>query len=94
MVVEAFAKFDNLQHGFKEQNPSIIEPFENPQTDFHIPEDHGQHQIIMDSMIIKTSTSLFEGSSTSMLSTMLLLLNLKTVDGLSNVFMDELFSLL
>ncbi len=48
----------------------------------------------MDSMIIKASTPLFEGFSTSMLFAMLLLLNSKMVHGLSNVFMDELFSLL
>ncbi len=43
-------------------------------------------------MITKASTPLFEGSSMNMLSTMLL--NLKIVHGVNNVFMDELFSLL
>jgi hypothetical protein len=62
--------------------------------DFHIPNDQGQHKAIMDSMIIKASTLLFEGFSTSMLFAMLLLLNSKMVHGLNNVFMDELFSLL
>jgi hypothetical protein len=48
----------------------------------------------MESMITKASTPLFEGSFMSMLSAMLLLLNLKIVHGFINVFMDELFSLL
>jgi hypothetical protein len=94
MVIEGFARFDSLQHGFEKQNPPIIEPLENPQMDFHIPYDQGQHQVIMDSMIIKVSTLLFEGFSISMLFTMLLLKNSKMVHGLSIVFMDELFSLL
>jgi hypothetical protein len=47
----------------------------------------------MESMIIKALTLLFEGSCTSMLLVMLPLLNLKAIHGLSNVFMDELFSL-
>jgi hypothetical protein len=46
----------------------------------------------MELMITKASTPLFEGSSMNMLSTMLL--NLKIVHGVSNVFMDKLFSLL
>jgi hypothetical protein len=45
-------------------------------------------------MLTKASTPLFEGSFTNMLLAMLLLLNLKIVHGLTNVFMDELFSLL
>jgi hypothetical protein len=45
-------------------------------------------------MFMKASTPLFEGSSTSMLLAMLLLLNLKIVHGLTNFFMDELLSLL
>jgi hypothetical protein len=48
----------------------------------------------MDSMIIKASTSLFEGYFARMLFAMLMLLNLKVICGLSNVSMDELFSLL
>ncbi len=45
-------------------------------------------------MLTKASTPLYEGSSTSMLSTTSLLLTLKTIHGISNSFMDELFSLL
>jgi hypothetical protein len=47
----------------------------------------------MESMITKTSTPLFEGFSTSMLSA-ILLLNLKVFHGVNNIFMDKLFSLL
>ncbi len=45
-------------------------------------------------MITKALAPLFEGFSTSMLLAMLLLLNLKIIHGLDNVFMDELYSLL
>jgi hypothetical protein len=48
----------------------------------------------MESMTTKASTLLFEGYFMNMLSTMLLLLNLKTIHGVINVFTDELFSLL
>jgi hypothetical protein len=41
MVVEAFVKLDNLQHGSEEQNPPVIDPLENPQMDFHILDDQG-----------------------------------------------------
>jgi hypothetical protein len=90
MVVEAFAKFVNLQQGYEKQNLVDIQPLENPPTILDIPIDQARHEVVMDSMITKASTPLFEGSSTNML----LLLNLKTIDGLSNVFMDELFSFL
>jgi hypothetical protein len=47
----------------------------------------------METIITKASTPLYEGLSTNMLATMLLL-NLKIVHGVSNVLIDELFSLL
>jgi hypothetical protein len=95
MVVEAFVKFDNLQQqGYEKKNQVDIQPLENPPTILDIPIDQAKHETIMESMITKTSTPLFQGSSTSPLSAMLLLLNLKTIHGLSNVFMDDLFSLL
>ncbi len=56
--------------------------------------NQGKHEAILESMFMKASTPLFEGSSTSMLLAMLLLLNLKIVHGLTNFFMDELLSLL
>jgi len=59
VVVEAFVRFDNLQHGSEEQNPPVIKPLENAQTNFHILDDQGQHEVIMNSMIIKSSTPLF-----------------------------------
>jgi hypothetical protein len=48
----------------------------------------------MEELISKASTPLFEGSFTSILSTILLLLNLKIVHYTSNIFMDEFFFLL
>jgi hypothetical protein len=48
----------------------------------------------MESMITKASTPLYESSFINMLAAMLLLLNLKTIHGVNNVFMDELFSFL
>ncbi len=45
-------------------------------------------------MLAKASTLLYEGFTTNMLSTILLLLNLRIVDGINNVFMNELFSFL
>jgi hypothetical protein len=56
--------------------------------------DSKQHEIVMEAMITKASTPLYEGSYTSMLATMLLLLNLRSIHGVNNVFMDEFFSLL
>jgi hypothetical protein len=48
----------------------------------------------MDALCILATTLFYEGCSSSMLSVMLLLLNLNTVHGVSKKFMDELFSLL
>ncbi len=50
--------------------------------------------VLMEELISKASTPLFEGSFTSILSTILLLLNLKIVHYTSNIFMDEFFFLL
>jgi hypothetical protein len=52
--------------------------------------DQSQHE----TLLAKASTPLYEGSSTSILATILLLLNLRTLHGVSSVSMDELFSLL
>ncbi len=54
----------------------------------------GDHGSFMEILFEKASTPLFEGFSTSMLSALLMLLNLKTVHGVSNSFMDELLVLL
>jgi hypothetical protein len=48
----------------------------------------------MDAMLAKASTLLYEGFTTNMLKTILLLLNLRIVHRVNNVFMNELFSLL
>jgi hypothetical protein len=48
----------------------------------------------MDVMLAKASTLLYDGFTSNMLWTILLLLNLKIVHRVSNVFMNELFSLL
>lgn len=54
-----------------------------------------QYEVVMEDMItFKTSTPLYKGSSMNMLAAMLLLLNLRTIHGVCNVFMDELFSFL
>jgi hypothetical protein len=63
--------------------------------DINIPNPQGgRDEALMEIMFTKASTPLYEGSSTSMLSTTLLLLNLRIIHGISNSFMDELFSLL
>ncbi len=48
----------------------------------------------MEVLFVKEITSLYERFPCSMLSTMLLLLNLSIVHGITNTFMDKLFSLL
>lgn len=48
----------------------------------------------MEVLFAKVKTLLYERFSCSMLSAMLLLLNLSIVHGITNTFMDELFSLL
>jgi hypothetical protein len=66
---------------------------EDATNDINIPNPQGHcDETVMEAMFTKVSTPLYEGSSTSMLSTTLLLLNLRTIHGISNSFMDELFS--
>jgi len=67
---------------------------ENPPYDLNFQDDQQQHEILMDAMLAKTSTPLYEGFTINMLSTILLLLNLRIVHGVSNAFMNELFSFL
>jgi hypothetical protein len=66
---------------------------ENPPYDDNFQDDQQQHEILMDAMLAKASTPLYEGFTTNM-STILFLLNLRIVHGVNNVFMNELFSLL
>jgi hypothetical protein len=44
MVVEAFAKFDNLQQGYEKQNPVDVQPLENPPIVLDIPIDQMKHE--------------------------------------------------
>jgi hypothetical protein len=67
---------------------------ENPPYDVNFQDDQQQHKILMDAMLAKALTLLYEGFTINMLSTILLLLNLRIVHGVSNVFMNELFSFL
>jgi hypothetical protein len=87
MVIEAFATIKNMQEVGEDLNLTIGQPLEDPideaPMNLHTQEDHGSFMEI-----------LFEGSSTSMLSALLMLLNLKTVHGVSTSFMDELLALL
>lgn len=91
MVVEAFDTIKRLQEVSKQKNPN-----ENllATNNGNILANQGKHEVILESMLTKASTPLFEGSFISMLLAMLLLLNLKIVHGLTKVFMDELLSLL
>ncbi len=70
--------------------PPKGDPLEIAPSDIEILRDKSQHE----TLLAKASIPLYEGFSTSMLVTILLLLNLRTMHGVSNVLMDELFSLL
>jgi hypothetical protein len=95
MVVESFATINWLQHLNGEQTPIGDQPLEDHLgNDNVILENLTRSKILLETMIVNASTPLYEGSSTSMLLAMLLLLNLKTMHVISNAFMDELFSLL
>jgi hypothetical protein len=73
-------------------DPTPLEgdPLETTPSDIEIPRDKSQHE----ALLAKASIPLYEGSSTSILVTILLLLNLRTMHGVSSVFMDKLLSLL
>jgi hypothetical protein len=95
MVVEAFAKANGLQRLIEQQTPIEYQPLEDHLGNENvILENLTCFKILLETMIVKASTPLYEGSFTSMLATMLLLLNLKIVHAVNNAFMDELFSLL
>jgi hypothetical protein len=88
MVAEAFSSYDQLQQSMNE-NPTPLEgdPSKIAPSDMEILGDQSQHE----TLLAKASTPLYESSSTSILATILLLLNLKTLHGVSSVFMDEFF---
>jgi len=94
ILVKAFASSDELQQLMSEEkNPLEGDPFENVTNNIEILRNQPQHETLMEAMMTKASTPLYEGSSTSILLA-ILLLSLRVVHGVSNVFMDELFSLL
>jgi len=94
MIVEAFAIVNGLQHVCEEHNALDNQPLEGLTDDINDIPPQKHHEALMETMFTKALTLLHEGSSTSMLLTLLLLLNLKTIHGVSNSFMNELFSLL
>jgi hypothetical protein len=95
MVVESFAIVDGLQHLNGEQTPIGDQPLEHHLGNENVILENLTHfKILLETMIVNASTPLYEGSSTSMLLAMLLLLNLRTMHVVNNAFMDELFFLL
>ncbi len=76
-------------------NQAIGQPLEDPIDEvlmnFRTQGDHGS---LMEIMLEKTLVPLFEGSSTSMLSALLLFFNLKIIHGVNYSFMDDLFPLM
>jgi hypothetical protein len=95
MVAKAFASFDGLQQGNEEQSPVEGQPLKNIAIETDFSNHPRQYEVVMEDMsTFKTSTPSYKGSSMNMLVAMLLLLNLRTIHGVCNVFMDELFSLL
>jgi hypothetical protein len=95
MVVKAFAITSGLQHLSEQQTPIEDQPLEDHLGNENvILKNLTRSKILLEIMIVKASTPLYKGSSTSMLLAMLLLLNLRIVHVVNNAFMDEPFSLL
>jgi hypothetical protein len=95
MVVESFTIANGLQHLSEQQTPIEDQPLEDHLGNENvIPKNLTRSKILLEIMIVKASTPLYKGSSTSVLLTILLLLNLRIVHVVSNAFMDEPFSLL
>ncbi len=82
-VNEAFATYDRLQQVLEEQ---ILSPkCENlEKVNSTPPKSPRPTNVLMEGLISKASTPLFEGFSTSILSVIFLLLNLKTMHSMSN----------
>lgn len=91
---EAFARYDGMQQAHEKHVPFKAQNLEEIKIDIVIPENPKHFDVLMEELISKVSTPLFQGSSTYMLLAILLFLNLIIVNSISNVFMDELFSLL
>jgi hypothetical protein len=66
----------------EEKVPLEGDPFENVTNNIEILRNQPQHETLMEAMMTKASTSLYEGSSTSILQA-ILLLNLKMVHGVA-----------
>jgi hypothetical protein len=95
LVNETFATYDRLQQVPKEQVPTPeSENLEEIKINNTPPKSLGPIDVLMEGLISKASTPLFEGSSTSILSIILVLLNSRTMHYVSNVSMDEFFLLL
>jgi hypothetical protein len=90
LVTKSFATFDGLTHVCDNESTLEDPPLENAIKH----RDTSRSEAIMDALFTKTRTPLYEGCSSSMLSRMLLLLNLSTMHGVSNNCMDQHFSLL
>jgi hypothetical protein len=93
-VNEAFARYDDMQQAHEEHEVPLEGPNLEERIDIIIPKNPRDFDLLMERLISKTSTPLFEGSSTYMLLTILLRLNQKIVHSMSNAFIDKLFSLL
>ncbi len=91
---EAFARYDRMLQAHEEQVPLEGQNLEEVRIDIVIPKNPKHFDVLMEGFISKASTLLFQGSSTSMLSTILLHLNMRIVHSINIVFMDELLSLL
>ncbi len=91
---EAFVSYDGMQQVHEKQVPLEGQNLEGVKIDIIIPENPRHLEVLMEGLISKASTPSIQGSSTSMLSAILLFLNMKTMHSINNVFMDELFSLL
>lgn len=77
MVTEAFATFDGLTQVCDDQSPPRGLPLENDLEHTSA----SPHEVVMETLFIKTTTALYEGCSSSILFVMLLLLNLSIVYG-------------
>ncbi len=92
LVNEAFPTYDRLQQVFEEQ---ILAPKNENLEEIRIsstpPKSPRPTNVLMEGLISKASTPLFEGSSTYILSTILLLLNLRTLHYVSNISWMKIF---
>ena len=95
MVNELFTRADNRHEGIPSDNDNEY-AFEGDAEDANIEgDDHiEERDREMERLLAESKTPLFDGSPMNQLGTMLMLLNLCSVHGVSNNLTDELFSLL